>query len=109
MLNLLNVLKVLPDDALPFHWAGVARPTVVKDPEVQRLRAEVGGLFMPVVRPWGPVAAGDLVGEVVDPIGGRLLEEVRSPFTGRVLALREQPVVLPGTMVARVVAGGENV
>ena len=109
VLNLLNVLKVLPDDALPFHWAGVARPKLVKDAEVQRLRAEVGGLFLPVVRPWGPVGQGDLIGEVVDPIGGRLLEEVRSPIAGRVLALREQPVVLPGTMVARVVAGEGDV
>ena len=73
------------------------------------LRAEVGGLFLPVVRPWGAVASGDLIGEVVDPIGGRLLEEIRSPLSGRVLALREQPVVLPGTMVARVVAGDDHV
>ena len=108
VLNLLNVMKVLPDEALPFHWAGVARPRVVVDDQVERLRAEVGGLFLPIVRPWGPVEKGELIGEVVDPIGGRLLEEIHSPLKGRVLALREQPVVLPGTMVARVVSGDDN-
>jgi len=108
VLNVLNVMGVLPDDALPFHWAGVARPRVVRDEGVVRLRSEVGGLFLPMVRPWGPVEQGQLVGEVVDPIGGRLLEEVHSPIGGRVLALREQPVVLPGTMVARVVHGEDD-
>jgi predicted deacylase len=108
VLNILNVKGVLPDEALPFHWAGVARPRVVGDALVQRVRAEVGGLFLPKLRPWSPVEKGQLIGEVVDPIGGRLLEEIRSPEEGRILALREQPVVLPGTMVARVVGGGED-
>jgi len=108
VLNILNVRGVLPDEALPFHWAGVARPRVVRDDQVFRLRAEVGGLFLPLIRPWAPVEKGQTIGEVVDPIGGRLLEEIFSPETGRVLALREQPVVLPGTMVARVVSGGED-
>jgi len=108
VLNILNVMGVLPDACLPFHWAGVARPRVVTDDFVQRLRAEVGGLFLPMIRPWSPVEEGQLIGEVVDPIGGRLLEEIRSPANGRVLALREQPAVLPGTMVARVVAGEDD-
>jgi predicted deacylase len=108
VLNVLNVKGILPDEALPFHWAGVARPRVVADVHVQRVRAEVGGLFLPMVRPWGEVEAEQIVGEVVDPIGGRLLEEIRSPKSGRVLALREQPVVLPGTMVARIVTEADD-
>jgi len=103
VLNLLNVLGVLPDECLPFHWAGVTRPAVVRDEHVHRLRASVSGLFLPTLRPWAQVAAGDLIGEIVDPIGGRLLERIEAPAGGRVLAIREQPVVLPGSMAARVV------
>jgi uncharacterized protein len=108
VLNVLNVKGILPDKALPFHWAGVARPMVVADADVRRVRAEVGGLFLPMVRPWSEVEDQKLLGEVVDPIGGRVLEEIRSPVKGRVLALREQPVVLPGTMVARIVSEADN-
>jgi len=103
VLNLLNVLGVLPDDALTFHWAGMSRPEVVGDEQVHRIRADVGGLFLPRHRPWDAVGEGESLGEVIDPISGAQLAEIPSPKAGRVLALREQPVVLPGSMVARVV------
>jgi uncharacterized protein len=103
VLNILNVLGILPDACLPFHWAGVARPTVVGDESVFRLRSEVGGLFLPSVKPWEFVEEEHCIGVVVDPISGRHLQAITAPANGRVLALREQPIVLPGTMVARVV------
>ena len=103
VLNLLNVLGVLPDDALTFHWAGVNRPAVVGDDQVHRIRANLGGLFLPRHTPWESVEKDEPLGEVIDPISGALREVIVSPEGGRVLALREQPVVLPGSMVARVV------
>jgi predicted deacylase len=45
------------------------------------------------------------LGEVVEPFTGELLESLESPVSGTVLAIREQPVVYPGTLVARVVEG----
>jgi predicted deacylase len=109
VLNILNVMGILPDDCLPFHWAGVTRPNVVDDDSVYRLRSEVGGLFLPSVKPWEVVSEGHCIGVVVDPISGRHLQAIEAPIEGRVLALREQPVVLPGTMVARVVRTDPNV
>jgi len=103
VLNLLNVTGVLPDDALPFHWAGMSRPEVVGDDQVHRIRVDRGGLFLPRHRVWEAVEAGEVLGEVIDPISGATQQTVTSPADGRVLALREQPVVLPGSMVARVV------
>ncbi len=103
ILNLLNVLGVLPDDALTFHWAGMSRPEIVNDEKVHRIRSDVSGLFLPRHKPWDPVAQGESLGEVIDPISGTQLQVIPSPESGRILALREQPVVLPGTMVARVV------
>lgn len=115
VLNLLSVLEVIPDDDLPFHWAAVQRPRVVSDDEVLRLRAARGGLFHPMRQVGELVVSGDAIGEVVDPISGELLEEIRCPdpqdgpeghargAEGLILAVREQPVVLPGTLVARLV------
>ena len=68
------------------------------------MRAGRGGLFLPGTGPWTEVEAGAPLGEVVDPVTGEVLEVVPSPCEGRTLAVREQPVVYPGTLVARVVS-----
>jgi hypothetical protein len=58
---------------------------------------------MPTGTVWSEIEEGASLGEVVDPISGETLEDVLSPVAGRLLAVRERPVVFPGTMVARVV------
>lgn len=103
VLNLLVHLDVLPDEDLPFHWAAIRRPLQVSDDGVHRVRAERGGLFLPASTIWAEVAAGERLGEVVDPLTGQTRQTVESPVAGRILAIRELPVVFPGTMVARVV------
>lgn len=104
VLNLLVVAGVLPEDALPFHWAAIQRPLVATDEDIVRVRATRGGLFLPSGRMWGEVEVGTPLGEVVDPIAGETLEMITAPVAGRVLAMREQPVVYPGSLVARLVA-----
>lgn len=106
VLNMLNVLKVVADEDLPFHWAGMTRPLVVQDADVHRLRASRAGLFLPSVSVWAELAPGAELGCVIEPTSGTVLERLTSPLAGRVLAIRDQPVVLPGTMVARVVRSG---
>ncbi len=104
VLHMLAIAGVLPEETLPFHWAAIQRPIVVDDADVVRIRASRGGLFLPSAAPWAEVEAGDALGEVVDPFTGELRETVVAPCEGRAMALREQPVVYPGTLVARVVA-----
>ncbi len=104
ILNMLAVLRIVPEELLPFHWAAIQRPVLVDDAGVVRVRASRGGLFLPATPPWAEVSAGGSLGEVVDPITGEPLETVLAPVDGRTLAVREQPVVYPGTLVARVVS-----
>lgn len=103
VLNLLVVLGILPEDGLPFHWAAIQRPLVATDEDMLRVHAERGGLFLPLSRTWASLAEGDPLGEVVDPVTGDTLEVLTAPVAGRVLAQREQPVVYPGSLVARLV------
>jgi hypothetical protein len=106
VLNLLVEMEILPDDQLPFHWAAIQRPLVASDEDVLRVRAERAGLFLPAGGAWAQVEAGQPLGEVVDPFSGAIREVVEAPVAGRVLAVREQPVVYPGSLVARLVAPG---
>ena len=104
VLNLLNTKKVLNEEALPFHWAGVQRPRQVDDNQVQRVWATRSGLFLPVGEPWSEDEKGTELGDVIDPVTGENLEKITSPVAGHLLAVRELPVVFPGSMVARVVS-----
>jgi len=101
--HLLTQVGVLGEGDLPFHWAALARPVHVTDAQVFRVRAETSGLFLPQINVWGEVEQDAVLGEIIDPSTGATRETITSPATGRVMAMREHPVVYPGTMVARVV------
>ena len=77
---------------------------MVDDAHVFRVRSECSGLFLPQFNVWSEVQEGVALGTVIDPENGSVLERISSPATGRVMAVREHPVVYPGTMVARVVS-----
>lgn len=103
VLNMLSVFGVLDEAELPFHWAGLVRPLRVADEDLLRVRSDRGGLFLPRAEVWSAVEPGQLLGSVVDPVTGSRLCEIESPVGGRLLAVRELPVVFPGSVVARVV------
>ena len=101
--NVLANLGVVAESDLPFHWAGLQRPIRVTDEAVVRIRASRSGLFLHDGALWDEVAEGDVIGVVIDPASGEEREQVVTPVSGRLLAVREHPVVFPGSMVARVV------
>ena len=104
VIHLLTQVGVLAEADLPFHWAAMNRPKVVNDAQVFRVRAECSGLFLPEFGVWSEVEDGATLGHVIDSENGSILETILSPTKGRVMAVREHPVIYVGTMVARVVA-----
>jgi predicted deacylase len=99
VLSILSTLGVIASAEAP-----ATEPITVTDEQVRRVRAERGGLFLPGCDLWDEVDEGQRIGSLIDPATGAHIQEIASPVTGRVLALREHPVVLAGDMVARVVA-----
>jgi hypothetical protein len=86
-----------------------AAPTeIVDDARVQVIRATQGGLFLPRVSPGDEVDANEATGVIVDALHARDIETPRAPRQGRILSIREQPVVYPGSTVCRIVLGGER-
>ncbi len=80
-------------------------PRVVHDDDVISVTSEAPGVFLPHVEHGSVVRRGDLLGVVADPLGADILREVLAPVGGLVFSLRAQPIVYPGTMVARILGG----
>jgi predicted deacylase len=99
VLSILSTLGVIEGGDEPSN-----QPITVTDEQVRRVRAERAGLFLPGCDLWDEVDEGQRLGSLIDPATGVHVQEIASPVAGRVLALREHPVVLAGDMVARVVA-----
>ena len=87
-------------------WEGktprVRKPIISKDPyDVSYLNATVGGLFIQKVRHWEKLKKGDLIGQIIDPLSGKVLDDVVSPVDGILFTIREYPIVDEGSLVGR--------
>ena len=49
LLNFLGQVGLLPEDVLPFSWAGMERPVLVEGESVERIRVSRAGFFVPEV------------------------------------------------------------
>ena len=87
-------------------WQGetqpVRKPILSEDPEdVSFLNATHGGIFVPSVKHWEVLKKGDLVGNIIDPLRGGILDEIVSPVDGILFTIREYPVVDEGSLIGR--------
>ena len=82
-------------------------PRLVRDENVIPVMANVPGVFLPKVEQGSNVAKGQVIGIIADPLAAVVRAEVSSPGDGKLIALRAQPVVYPGTLLARVLGGAQ--
>ena len=88
-------------------WKGdtveVRKPIVSSNPdEVLFLNASRSGIFVKEAEHNTYLKKGDSVGKVIDPLNGRILENVVSPEDGLLFTIREYPVVDEGSLMARI-------
>lgn len=98
--GILNLMKKLG------IWSGEApeprKPILSRDLEdVSYLNARVSGIFIPSVKHWMELKKGDRIGEIVDPLGGTVLDEVTAPVDGILFTIRDYPVVGEGSLMGR--------
>lgn len=90
-------------------WDGetkeVMTPIVSSDHEVGFVNASCSGFFVPEVTHWVNIKKGEVIGKIVRPLTGEVLEEVSAPCDGIIFTLREYPVVYAGSLIARVLGG----
>ena len=99
--GILNTMKELG------IWKGevpkVRTPMISKNPDdVSYLNASASGLFVPEVKHGAYVHKGDLIGRIVDPLGGGILDEVRAPQGGMLFTIRDYPIVDEGSLMGRI-------
>lgn len=91
-------------------WTGKVpagkRPVESTDGEVTLLSAEHPGMFIPSAALGAHVARDQLIGEIVDPLRGEVVQRVAAPGSGWLFTLREYPACYAGSMLARILLGG---
>lgn len=102
--GLLNVMKYLG----MYKGNTVSKePVISTDKNVFFLNAKEAGLFLPAIKHDFHVRKGQKIGEVVNPLTGKVEEEVLSPCQGLVFTLREYPLVNEGSLLGRILENQE--
>lgn len=82
--------------------APVRKPVISTDGRVHFINAKTAGLFVPDVPHSQQVKKGQIVGRILDPMRGEILDQIFSPCNGMVFTLREYPIVDEGSLIARI-------
>ncbi|MCD7724399.1 MAG: M14 family metallopeptidase [Clostridiales bacterium] len=87
-------------------WLGEApeprEPIISQDEDdVSFLNASTSGIFVQKVRHWERLRKGDLVGQIINPLSGQVLDQVTAPVDGILFTIREYPVVDAGSLLGR--------
>lgn len=80
-------------------------PAISTDGEVEFIRSEAVGVFLPSIEHNHYVKKGDKLGEIVSPLEGKVLDEIVAGKSGLVFTLREYPFVREGSLLARILTG----
>ena len=93
-------------------WQGdvpeIKNSIIAHDNDIIYINSESSGIFIPRVKMFDRVNKGDELGYVVNVITGSVEESIKAPVTGTICALREYPATEEGSLLARIVVGGES-
>ncbi|MBN2221644.1 MAG: succinylglutamate desuccinylase, partial [Vallitaleaceae bacterium] len=75
---------------------------IITDNDISLIRSKQSGFFLPNVDHAAYIQPGDLIGEIIDPLNGVILEEIRATKKGQIMTIHEFPVIYKGSLLARV-------
>lgn len=106
VLNLMKQLGMWKGETAP-----VREPVISEGREVGFVNSDAAGIFVPCANFGDIVKQGDHIGDVVDPLTSKDVENVLAVCDGMIFTLREYPVVYGGSLLARILqpAGGERI
>jgi len=96
--NLMKELGIWSGEVAP-----VRQPMISRNPDdVSYLNASASGLFVPEVNHGVMLKKGDLIGRIVCPLRGVVLDEVTAPRGGMLFTIRDYPIVDEGSLMGRI-------
>lgn len=98
IINLLVNLEMLSDIETP----DTREPVVSLDGAVGFVNSPAAGIFIPDTEFGSVVSEGDIIGRIVNPLTGAIVENAAAPCPGLLFTLREYPVVYGGSLIARI-------
>lgn len=101
-LGIFNLMKELGMWKGEVNQSLISNPIVCKGDSVEFLNAETSGIFITELKCGVVVAEGEEIGQIVEPMTGKVLSRVVSPVEGYMFTIRAYPIVYEGSLMARV-------
>ena len=98
--NLMTELEVWDDAPV-----NVRNSIVSTEGQVSFISAAGSGIFVSSINSMGTLGMGTHIGDIIEPITGKVIQRIESPTDGIIFSLREHPVVYKGALIARVYGG----
>lgn len=98
--NLMTELEVWDDAPV-----NVRNSIVSTEGQVSLISAAGSGIFVSSINSMGMIGMGTHIGDIIEPITGKVIQRIESPTDGIIFSLREHPVVYKGALIARVYGG----
>ena len=98
--NLMTELEVWDDAPV-----NVRNSIVSTEGQVSFISAAGSGIFVSSINSMGMIGMGTHIGDIIEPITGKVIQRIESPTDGIIFSLREHPVVYKGALIARVYGG----
>lgn len=98
--NLMTELEVWDDAPV-----NVRNSIVSTEGQVSFISAAGSGIFISSINSMGTIGMGTHIGDIIEPITGKVIQRIESPTDGIIFSLREHPVVYKGALIARVYGG----
>jgi uncharacterized protein len=102
VLGILNLLQQTGTIEFTEPLGKVETPKLVQPEYVAMIQANDAGLFIKQTEVGQTLNQGDKIGDLIDPVGGQVLEEIISPCSGLLFTLREHPLTGKGAPIARI-------
>lgn len=97
-MDLLVNLEMLADVETP----EIREPIISLDGAVGFVNSPAAGIFVPDTEFGSIVSEGDIIGRIINPLTGAVVENAAAPCSGLLFTLREYPVVYGGSLIARI-------
>lgn len=98
----MGIWKKSPDEMEIFNEVESHKAMLCKGDTVEFLNAEKSGIFLTEKKAGENIHKGELIGEIVSPLEGKIISTVLAPCDGYLFTIRAYPVVYEGSLMARI-------